>query len=75
MAAALLLFGMAMSGSRTGWLQVLLAAALLAWRGRHATGAVLRLPHALALVAGLVGLSLAWPALNEALGLARSPQI
>jgi hypothetical protein len=69
-AAALLLFGMAMSGSRTGWLQVLLAAALLAWRGRHATGAVLRLPHALALVAGLVGLSLAWPALNEALGLA-----
>jgi len=70
LAAALLLFGMAMSGSRTGWLQVVLAAALLAWRGRHAPGAVLRPPHALALVAGLVGLSLAWPLLNDALGLA-----
>ena len=70
LAAALLLFGMAMSGSRTGWLQVLLAAALLAWRGRAGPEPVLRLPHALALVAGLVGLSLAWPLLNEALGLA-----
>lgn len=70
LAAALLLFGMAMSGSRTGWLQVVLAAPLLAWRGRHASGAALRLPHALALVAGLVGLSLAWPLLNDALGLA-----
>lgn len=70
LSATLLLFGMAMSGSRTGWLQVVLAAALLAWRGRAGPEPILRLPHALALVAGLVGLSLAWPLLNEALDLA-----
>jgi hypothetical protein len=62
-----LLFGMTMSGSRTGWLQVSAAAALIAWRGPRSPCAVLRMPHALALLAVLAGLTLAWPALNEAL--------
>ena len=70
LAAMLLLFGMAMSGSRTAWLQVLLATVLLAWRSRQVPGAELRLPHAALLLAGLLGLSVAWPMLNEALGLA-----
>lgn len=69
-AATMLLFGMAMSGSRTGWLQVALAVALLAWRGRAGPSPVLRLTHALALLVALAGLSLAWPMLNELLSLA-----
>lgn len=67
-----LLLGMAMSGSRTGWLQVAAAAALIAWRAPRLPGAVLRMPHALALLAVLAGFTLAWPALNETLLLSGS---
>jgi O-antigen ligase len=70
--SAFLLFGMTMSGSRTGWLQVAAAAALIAWRGPRAPGAALRLPHALVLLAGLAAMTLAWPALNDALLLSGS---
>lgn len=70
--AAFLLFGMTMSGSRTGWVQVAAAAVLIAWRGPRSPGAVLRLPHALALLAALAGFTLAWPALNDTLLLSSS---
>lgn len=62
-----LLLGMTMSGSRTGWLQVAAAATLIAWRAPRLPEAVVRMPHALALLALLAAFTLAWPALNEAL--------
>lgn len=70
--AAFLLFGMAMSGSRTGWLQVAVAAALIAWRGPRSPGAALRWPQALALPALLAAFTLAWPVVNDALLLSGS---
>jgi len=63
--SAYLLFGMTMSGSRTGWLQVALLVMLVATIGRRAPQRVLRLPHALSLLALLTVFTLAWPALNQ----------
>jgi O-antigen ligase len=66
LASSLLVFTMVMSGSRTGWLQFGVALALLAFASRR-TGARVR-PAQFVLLAGLfVVLSLAWPAINEAL--------
>jgi hypothetical protein len=72
LAAAFLVFGMAMSGSRTGWLQVATVAALVIWRTRHLPAAMLRVPHALAMLGMLAAFTLAWPGLNEALLLSGS---
>ena len=66
LAAAYLLFGMAMTQSRTGWLEVaLLAAAALAWPQRlHSR----RIAWGLwSLLATFVALVLLWPTLNQAL--------
>lgn len=65
--ACVLLFGMAMSGSRTGWLQILMAAGLIAWAGQRTTQPQLRLIHVLALMVTLAALTLIWPALNDIL--------
>lgn len=66
LASSLLVFTMVMSGSRTGWLQFGVALALLAFASRR-TGSRVR-PAQFVLLAGLfVVLSLAWPAINEAL--------
>ncbi|MBK7061895.1 MAG: O-antigen ligase C-terminal domain-containing protein [Rubrivivax sp.] len=66
LAVGLLLFGMTMSGSRTGWLQMA-GRRPVAWTGRRTVQPQLRLKHALAMLATLAVLTLAWPALNEAL--------
>lgn len=70
LAAALLLFGMAMSGSRTGWLQMMVAAGFITWAGRRTPQRQLRMAHVLALLATLAALTLAWPAFTEMLLLA-----
>ncbi len=67
LAAAMLVFGMTMSGSRTGWLQLVLLAALIGWSGRRFPETQLRRAHALALLAALAATTLAWPLLNDAL--------
>jgi O-antigen ligase len=67
LAAALLLLGMAMSGSRTGWLQLAIASALVGWAGRRTVSPQVRFVHALALFASFIALALLWPAVNEAL--------
>lgn len=64
--ASFLLLGMVMSGSRTGWLQLAVAVALvLLLRKRIALRATAR--PLLAMVGLYALLTLAWPALNEAL--------
>ncbi|MFT3818377.1 MAG: Wzy polymerase domain-containing protein [Rubrivivax sp.] len=62
-----LLFGMTMSGSRTGWLQMLAAIALLCWAGRRTDRPLVRVPHALALLVSFIVMTLAWPAFNDML--------
>ena len=66
LAAAYLLFGMAMTQSRTGWLEIaLLAAAALIWLRRlHSRRIAWGL---LSLLAVFVALVLLWPTLNQAL--------
>lgn len=74
-----LLFGMTMSGSRTGWLQMLVAFALLCWAGRRTDRPLVLVPHALALLASFAVMTLAWPAFNDLLllsgGRAASDQV
>ncbi len=65
-AAAYLLFGMAMTQSRTGWLEVVtLAVAAIAWR--RALGSRAYLPGLASLALLFVALVILWPAINQAL--------
>jgi hypothetical protein len=64
--ALFLILGMVMSGSRTGWLQMLLLV-LLALAMRRRVTARLRWTELLALVAVYAAATAIWPALNDAL--------
>lgn len=64
--SAFLLLGMVMSGSRTGWLQLGLAAGLCAWFGRRLKLAV-GFKEVMALVAIAVALQAAWSPLDQVL--------
>lgn len=67
--ASFLLFGMAMTVSRTGWLQMAALLALVATRGRRLSLRT-RWPQALGLAAILTIATVLWPLLNHALLLA-----
>lgn len=62
--AAFLLLGMVMSGSRTGWLQLGLAACLCAWSGRG-LGASVGLRSVLGLLAIAAALQVIWSPLDQ----------
>ena len=64
--ASFMLLGMVMSGSRTAWVQLGLAAAMCAWYGRR-TGLALRLVHAIGFVIIGVALQAAWSSLDGAM--------
>lgn len=70
-AAGFLVMGMVVSGSRTGWLQVLLLILAVAWLSRR-TGSRLRLSHALGLGALFAAATVLWPMLNAAALLSES---
>lgn len=61
-----LLMGMVMSGSRTGWLQFLVLAAMVLLLQRRA-GLRIRAPQVIGLALLYAALTFAWPALNDAL--------
>lgn len=63
-----LLLGMVLSGSRTGWLQVVAAVVLVAVTARRAGGRV-NMAEALCALAAMAVLTLAWPGLNDFAGL------
>ncbi len=64
MGGAWLLMGMVVSGSRTGWLQVVAASVFVAVAGAQVADASLR-RQVLALCSFYAALTLAWPSINE----------
>ena len=72
--AVYLLFGLAMTQSRSGWIG-LSAMAVMAWMYRRPLGSIRHAGAVLALLVFFVGLTIAWSAINDALYLSAAESL